>query len=468
MHVVVLIAFVVALTVADLPSLEAGRWLLIPAVAAYLTGTVALGATRTAVSVRAIFRYPGSFVRIVRRHNVLAALAQVWLVGGLAGLVVLGWGAWARDDLGLARIPLAGEITILLPFLIALMLNWWLEYPFYRLVRARVADQQYDAGVQVRPCWTLGEYLAYNLRHEVLFVVVPVSLILLLTDSLRLLYPLLPLAVREPVLLAGSSVCAGGVFLCSPLLIVRIWRTARLPDGLLRDELREMCRQMRVRCRDLLIWRSGGMIANAGVMGLIGRIRYVLLSDGLLDHMSPREIKSIFAHEAGHIRCHHLFYSMLFAVSSVTLCWAAGDVAAGPVGPRWAWIGEVTTFGLLAAAWAVGFGWISRRFERQSDVIAAWFSALDGPDAGGRITPEGAAIFARSLERVAQLNGASPRQWNWRHGSIAGRVAHVLWLGSTAGTRSQIDRVVRRIKAGLWVATVVSAAIAAVRLTLGV
>jgi len=60
---------------------------------------------------------------------------------------------------------------------------------------------------------------------------------------------------------------------------------------------------------------------------------------------------------------------------------------------------------------------------------------------------------------VGYLNGTGPSQWNWRHGSIAGRVAYVLGLGSTAGTRAGIDRVVRRIKWALWAATLASAGI---------
>jgi Zn-dependent protease with chaperone function len=208
------------------------------------------------------------------------------------------------------------------------------------------------------------------------------------------------------------------------------------------------------------------MIANGGVMGLIERVRYVLLSDALLGHMDRRQIKAIFARETGHIVSHHLFYAVLFAISSVALCGTVGDAFVRAACVHWS-VGEVASLVLLAATWAFGFGWISRRFERQSDVIAAWSCAPDGPDEDGRITPEGAAVFARSLERVAQLNGMAPGRWNWRHGSISSRVRHVMWLGSTAGNRREIDRVVRRIKLLLWGTTTLSIAIVAVRLALG-
>jgi len=467
MHVVVLMAFVVALTLADLAPVVASRWLVAPALAVYLAGAVAMGAFRTALSLRAMDRradLPGSSLR---RHNVLALIGQGWLVLGLGGVILVGYGRWVLDDLLLGHVPLLGEVVILIPFVVALLLSWLLEYPLYRAIRGRIAQQQILTGLRARAAWTLREYLGYNTRHHLLFVAVPVGLILLLTDSLGLAASYLPEPADSAVAMGGAMVCAAGVFLCAPLLIVRIWRTARLPAGKLRKDLQRLCRDMKLTYRDLLVWRSGGLIANAGVMGLIGPVRYVLLSDALLEQMPDREIQSIFAHEAGHIRSHHLFYALLFAVSSVTLCSAGGELTAVALSMEW-WVGQVTTLGLLAVAWAVGFGWISRRFERQSDVIAAWTSCPAGASASGRVMPEGAAVFARALERVAELNGISARQWNWRHGSIAARVAYVLWLGSTGGTRHEVDRVVRRIKIALWISAGAGAAVIAARLVWGV
>jgi hypothetical protein len=59
---------------------------------------------------------------------------------------------------------------------------------------------------------------------------------------------------------------------------------------------------------------------------------------------------------------------------------------------------------------------------------------------------------------VAQLGGTSLSQRNWRHGSIAWRVEYIIYLGSTGGGREKIDKVVRRIKAGLWIAFAFAAA----------
>ena len=205
------------------------------------------------------------------------------------------------------------------------------------------------------------------------------------------------------------------------------------------------------------------MTANAAVMGMIGPVRYVLLTDALIEQMPPQQIQAVFAHEAGHIVSHHIFYSVLFAVSAALLAACTGQRLATAL--DWnPWTTEVLVAGLLVGAWGLGFGWLSRRFERHSDVQAAW--AMDQSD-HGRITPAGAALYASTLQTVARLNGIPLQQRNWRHGSIAARVRYVLRLGGTGGTRRPIDRLIRRIKIILWITTAAAGLCAALSLAPG-
>jgi STE24 endopeptidase len=264
------------------------------------------------------------------------------------------------------------------------------------------------------------------------------------TDALQLyVAPILPKSWRAEAMLALMLTSAGGVFLVAPVALVRIWRTSSLPEGPTRRELESMRDALGLRWRDLRVWHSGGTIANAGVMGLIAPLRYVLLSDVLLDRMDAHHVAAIFAHEAGHVVHKHILYAATFAIASVLLCGAAAE---GLI--RWldwpAWAGEAIVLGMLAAVWGLAFGWLSRRFERQSDVLAAW--AAGGSDPQGRITHEGALVFAESLHRVGQLNGIAPDQWNWRHGSIGQRIQYVLNLAADEGDRGAVDRGVARVK----------------------
>jgi hypothetical protein len=55
------------------------------------------------------------------------------------------------------------------------------------------------------------------------------------------------------------------------------------------------------------------------------------------------------------------------------------------------------------------------------------------------------------------VNCSSLQRRNWRHGSIAWRVEYLLRLSAGGGSVDQIDRVVRRIKLGIWAAAAASA-----------
>lgn len=463
---IVLLAFLTVLVLLEQPAVlqppPQAAWTLPAALAGYLLVIAATVGANTFWSLRTLRRQGDRAWSLAgRRHRILWLAAQGWMIAGLAGLVVAGLGHWVLTGHLLGRLPLAAELTALAPFLAALLLSWACDYPFQRAVRAGIISRL-GQGARVG-IWSFRQYLDYNIRHHLLFVAVPICLIVAATDALRLyLCPLLPAQAADQAALIGSIVLAGAVFLISPLLIVRIWRTHPLPAGELRDHLEATAAALKLRYRDILVWQSGNTVANAGMMGLIGPLRYVLLTDTLLANLDSRGVQAIFAHEAGHIIHHHIAYSAIFAVAVMGICGAAGEALAArvDVSPWWA---QGLTVGLLVPSWAWGFGWVSRLFERQSDVTAA---ALAGGDVQASwkdqpITQLGATTFAMALQRVAQLNGTGPYQWNWRHGSIARRVGYVLWLCSTGGSPADAGRPVRRIQAVLLAALAVVVALIA-------
>ena len=465
MHMLVLAAFVVSLVLTDpqvLPDLQPAGWYVLPAAGAYLLGSAAAGGVHVAVLLRYAGRDDGPSPGPRRLNALLGGFAAVWLVAGHGALLACGYARWIVEDLALGGSPLAPEALAAAPFAAALLISWVVQYPAHCRSR-RAVGLHLDPAPAARACWSLGQYVGYNCRHYLLFVAVPIGVIVLGRGLLRLgLEPYLPPGrAGGYLLLAAVAGLALAVMFFAPLMIVRIWRTAPLPAGPLRDELEAMCRRLKLRYREILVWRTGGVIANAAVMGVAGPVRYILLSDGLLENLPPRSIESIFAHEAGHIASHHIFHAAIFTVSTVALGQVGVAAAAGMLG--WSGSGvELAAMAAVVTIWATAFGWISRRFERQSDVIAAW---LPGASDGDCITHEGAAAFAHALERVAALNGTPTRKRNWRHGSIADRVAYVLWLGGTGATRRGIDRVVERIKTVTWVLLfAAAAAVAAIEL----
>jgi len=469
MQVVVLIGFVLAMAMGASPMLEAllpARPVTALALAAYLAGAMILGQASAWTGLRQVRAAERAPLRAVRRHGWMAAAERFWLIGGFAGVLIYGYARWVMEDLPLGELPLLGKLMLVAPFLVVLLGSWVLAYPFYRASRSRLAALQAGIGMPPLSVQTLRQYISFNVRTHLLFIAVPVSMIIAVQDVL-LLYvaPLLPEAAVDYVIVAAMVTFAGLTFTLAPVLVVRIWRTKPLADGPLRHELEALCEGLKLRYRQILVWHSHGALANAGVMGLLAPVRYILLTDTLLQRMPPNQIKAVFAHEAGHIVSHHIFYSALFALT-VALWVNVLEGVLLAAAPERVIATELVALGLLAVMWVTGFGWLSRRFERQSDVMAAWAAGREdfGPEANklrptgqtdgdqDRITPEGAAVYSHALEMVAQLNGASLRQFNWRHGSIADRIRYVLSLAAGGCTRQPIDRFIRRIKLALWAA----------------
>lgn len=472
MQIVVLLAIIAAWTLGDpriADYLAPSGWWTALALAAYLGAMAPCGRLHALLAARTL---APSASRADRNRAAMAATAeQLCLLGGFAALLWAGGARWVLCS-PVGDWPLVPTLAMLGPFVSALLIMWANQHRLHVRMRLLMAAARPD---QPPPAvWTRGQFLAFNVRTHLLMILAPVSLIILANDLLMMAYPLLPASIADELVAAGVVASAGLVFLLAPVLIVRIWRTSPMEDCPLLAQLGAMCKRLGLRYRRILIWRSGGVLVNAGVMGLIAPVRYILLSDGLVEQMPPEQVEAVFAHEVGHVTNHHIFYSGMFMAATGLWVFLLQEGAVTVLGlPDW-WV-EIATMGALAAAWGFGFGWLSRRFERQSDVAAAWLMGL--PDAGrsagngddgatpdGTITPHGAGTFARSLEAVARLNGILPRRFNWRHGSIASRVEYVLWLAGAGRPRAEIDRLVGRIKVGLW--TALGGALAAAALLL--
>jgi STE24 endopeptidase len=467
MQIVIIAAFIVVLAVPASGEFRAGAAWSAGAVLAYLAITAGLGAVSTVASLRGLKTHKADEDKPVAGpaapwHERLAILQQFWLVAGLAGLIYIGIGDDLAQRADAGRIPLGADAILICPFVVAMLLGWLVEYPAYRALRLRRA-----AGAAPGQVLRLREFLSYNFRHHFLFVALPLGLIFLLRDCLHFfvvaeLVRVWPQDRIGAVVELASVAIAGGIFIISPMLIRLIWRTSSLAAGSLREELEAMCRALRLRYRDILVWNTSCSVANAAVMGLVGTFRYVLVSDALIAAMDRNSLKAVFAHEAGHIASRHILFMALFMAAV-----AMGSSALVAPLPEWLQANtyaNVTFTCLIVAVYVLGFGWISRGFERQSDVIAAWVCSADLNDpawpakSGGRITPQGANTFAFALSQVARMSGASINQRNWRHGSIASRINYLMWIAATGQTRQCIDRPMRRRKWAIALGFVLSGA----------
>ncbi|UCG34077.1 MAG: M48 family metalloprotease, partial [Phycisphaerales bacterium] len=269
------------------------------------------------------------------------------------------------------------------------------------------------------------------------------------------------------------------IFFFLPVMLVYVWSTHTLAPGKLRARLQEMCDRIGLRYRRILVWNSGGQVTNAAVTGLLAPVRYIMLSDGLLETMREEEIEAVFGHEAGHVKHHHLVFFLFFAILSMCL---AGGAALLPVRLGWVEARDVQTqqtiiLIALAVIWAFGFGWVSRHFERQADLYGArsLMPRLNESDVSCHVHGTGddtrgdppdrfavaAECFARALLQIADLNGIPPEARSWRHSSIASRVEQLRRFARDRGAMARFDRRLLIIKVGLFAATAIACAAAA-------
>ncbi|HEY1921898.1 MAG TPA: M48 family metallopeptidase, partial [Tepidisphaeraceae bacterium] len=348
-------------------------------------------------------------------------------------------------------------------------------------------------------------------RLQLLFTIAPALLLLFLHDSMSLILPPIfhhyhVFENQEDLIEAMITLPSFLIFLVfSPEILRRVLHTESMPDCPLRRKLTKIARQHRVGFRDVLLWKTESQMGNAAVMGFIPRFRYVLLSDLLLETMRDEQIEAIFAHELGHVMHKHLFW-LVAAMASMFLAVAGpGQMIADALEPMQshAWLGESVQTALLLGAgigmFALVFGYVSRKFERQADVFAARTiqnvfdaSGGDGRTGAAELEPvpgnpdvfrpvlastavldepgitlaprprsyvgrHGAEIFCSALERVAVVNNIPIAARSWCHGSIAKRMRFLENLSGDPALTRRFDRFMSRFFVVLIVALCVFA-----------
>ncbi len=417
-----------------------------------------------------------------------AAVRAVLIAGFCSSLYLTPVAVFVRDWPLVSRIWGLPEFLLLLPFLLAIVASWAAFYPADRAIRRVSLELQLWSAIPAHPIWNLRSYLSFMLRHHVLIIFAPMMPIVIANGFVstysKPIRDFTRIAWADQVVLVAI---AGVVFLFAPVMLRLIWHTQPLPAGELRARLERLCARVGLTYREILIWRSDGMVVNAAVMGLFRPVRYVLLSDGLLEMMDDEKIEAVFGHEAGHVKCRHMQYYLLFAILSMLIVGGATELAAwlrpdmvrnNPLFQDYLQVGAMVGIVLI---WLFGFGAVSRRFEWQADLFGArtvtppaercaapcfhhGTAALVGPDPQEPLPPDpvcttGAGTFAEALGRIASLNGIPLEARSWRHGSIASRVELLRSYSRNPMLAVQLERSVKYIKAFLFVGVIVGLAI---------
>lgn len=395
--------------------------------------------------------------------------------GGL--LTATEWQNITRDLPVVGDWVLAPSTIAIIPFLIAVVLVWIAFYPAERAIKQVSLEVHLMRGKPVRPVGDVVAYLINNLRHQVLFILIPMLLIMLARDLVQQNAR----AIKEFAqgydaitdVIIGSSALL--IALITPEILRHVWLTQRLPIGALRDRLLILSQQIGVRCREILVWKAGGAIVNAAVMGVVAPLRYVLITEAMLEQLDDRKIEAVYGHEVGHVKRWHIIYLLLFAAISGSLLTIFSVRSQADMSSQTYQITAVILGGILFAKWSLLFGWISRRFERQADIYGVRTLMLTGlechspcrihgeptnpPTPPKPLEPKkilektaplcktAAEYYGATLNQVAILNGIPPEAHSWRHGSIADRGRMVEALATDPEALRRFERSVLRMKA---------------------
>ncbi|MGQ9650095.1 MAG: M48 family metallopeptidase [Phycisphaerae bacterium] len=432
---------------------------------------------------------PGAQRRLGHGHTAIRAV----LLLTFAPLVFLtDWLRLIRSWDGIAAIWGLDEIIAIAPFFAAILASYVAVYPADRAIRQVAMELRLWASVPTRPPWGLRAFVRFMFRQNVLIIAVPMLPIMVANDFVQLYADRIRKAAfgimwADQVVLVAI---AGLVFLVAPVMLRYIWHTRVLPDGELRRRLEGLCRRVGLKYRHILIWESDGMVVNAAVMGLIKPVRYILLSDGLLEMMDDAKIEAVFGHEAGHVKCRHIEFYLLFAVLSMLIVGGVMELIA-LAGSKWptffdqiadleAYLPVLATV-MILLIWLIGFGAVSRQFELQADLFgarnvtpsvegcnlpclvhrpAARSADSSNPKSAETICASAAELFADALYRIAALNGIPIDAKSWRHSSIANRMAQLRDYAVRPGAAAWLDKKVLLIKGSLLAGSAIGLVIA--------
>jgi len=443
----------------------AGGWIVAGAVLPHAL-PVLLGAAACRRARRVMRRRPERAARAIMRAHLWLAASRLLVIGVFFySLFGLGWLGWLQRTLG--ELIIVNHLIVLAAPLAAATAMWRAYYPIERRIREQSMIRQIDAGEPIHPVPPPGAYVWEQVRHHLLLMLVPMLAILTWVQVVEAVLPSSTVNAAPGALLIMAG--AVTIFALSPLMIRVIWDTVPMPTGPLRERLLDLCRRHAVRVRELLLWRTHSGMVNGAVMGLVGRLRYILLTDGLVERLSDPQVEAVMAHELGHVRRRHMPWLAVCALGTLGATFtlldllARGLAAAGAFAPLEASMLTVDPGGqematnaatgvLLAigiGVWGLGFGYVSRRFERQADTFAVQHLASKRAEAeGGAAVIDAASVeaMAGALRAVAELNAVPAQKRSWRHGSLQWRIDYLASLVGTPTHACPIDRRIRTIQ----------------------
>jgi len=238
------------------------------------------------------------------------------------------------------------------------------------------------------------------------------------------------------------------VVIIGPAMIQKFWRCKPLESGHLRSRIEQLCSRAGLKYANILYWPIfGGRMITAGIMGLIKKFRYILITKALLRYLDPEEIDAVIAHEIGHIKRKHLHFYLVFFIGYMFLSYTIFDlliyfiIYADPV-YRLISSAGINQDTMISAVFSLIiiiiffiyfryiFGYFMRNFERQADTYVY------------TLFPSAKPLIS-TFKKIVSTTGQSPDRPNWHHFSIKERIEY---LNLCEEDKTYITRQDRKIK----------------------
>lgn len=223
------------------------------------------------------------------------------------------------------------------------------------------------------------------------------------------------------------SIFLVAIAIFGPVFIRKLWNCKPLEPGLYRSSIESVCKKAGLKYSDILKWELfGGTMITAGVMGLIGRFRYILVTPALLNSLNNDELDAVMMHEIGHVQKHHMLFYLFFFAGFIACNYVFFEPAMlllyviEPVYSLFGFFGiekgtahpiliSVTLIGFFILYFRFVFGFFMRTFERQADLHVYRFT-------------DDASPLISTFYKIASLSRQAIDKPNWHHYSIGQRV----------------------------------------------
>jgi Zn-dependent protease with chaperone function len=358
----------------------------------------------------------GLYQNLVLQLSILAILLfafDVW---------VLHLKTWLHAIPGVGRLTAIHGLLAMMVFIFYLMTIWFFGHAVY--------------GVAFRTQLTRRSFVLSNAKLHVPILFPWVSLSLLYDVLFFLPWPSLQAFLRTK---AGEMVFFSLFLLVlmifMPRLIQSWWGCEPFPATEKAQALRDFLRERGFKYRQMVKWPIfEGRMLTAGIMGIVPRYRYILITESLVNILSVEELKAVLAHEMGHAKYRHLLFYLFFFLGFMFLSFGLFDIflyflAAHPSFMNHVQAGDTEEASLFYSLLSLPIlltmfvyfryvmGFFMRHFERQADL----YSALSMGSPRQTIS---------SLEKIALLGGRIRDLPSWHHFSIRERVDY-LWRTTT-------------------------------------